>query len=403
MLRGHRLALGLLSLLGLSSIEAQAQYTYPYGAGYAGGGFGGFGGTVDGDIARGMGAFAAGAGTYNAQTAQANALNANTVMQINEYLYQSQLAANAREAQVLARRNAAINASQKAAVSSLDRARLNPTEADISSGAALNSILDQLSDPKILSGSTLRLANAKVPAKVIRDTPFRDATDAITITLSQLTDEKSWPAVLRDDKFDAERKAYIKAVADALEQDTEGDIPPATVRQVRQTISDLYKKVGETIPKTRQPDHLNAMNYLKGLAGFSRMLERSNVEQILSELEKIEDTSVGNLLAFMHSYNLRFGTAETVKQRAAYQTLYPTMVATRDKLIGKPEEAPVQAKGATPKAPGRAAQPAGGPGDIFHGIDPQYLHPSTPAAPARPGPATPAPVEAAPKPAGAPR
>ena len=48
------------------------------------------------------------------------------------------------------------------------------------------------------------------------------------------------------------------------------------------------------------------MNYLKGLAGLSRMLERPNVEAVLSELEKIENTTVGNLVAFMHSYNLRF-------------------------------------------------------------------------------------------------
>jgi hypothetical protein len=370
MLHGHRLILGVLVLAAFPLQRVVAQYNYPYGVGYAGGGFGGFSGTVDGDIARGMGAFAAGAGTYNYETAVANQINAQTIGGINQYLWLSQQEANRREHEILARRQAKVNAAQTTAQAIGTRIRDNPTEADIDSGAALNAILDQISNPKVMSGSNLRFANAKIDAKLIRDIPFRDGTDAITLTLSQLTDDKSWPAPLRDSKFDAERRAYIKAVADALEEDKNGDLSPASVARVRQTISALYRRVGQTIPITRQPDHLQAMNYLKGLAGFSKMLEKANVEQVLAELAKIDQTTVGNLIAFMHSYNLRFGAAETPASRNAYQKLYPIMVATREKLIGKPVDV-------APPATGTAAPPApGAPTDIFHGIDAKHLHPA---------------------------
>ena len=58
-----------------------------YGA-YGWGGWGGAGSTVAGSTAYGMGNFAAGAGAYNEQTAEARSMNANTAMQVNNYMYQ---------------------------------------------------------------------------------------------------------------------------------------------------------------------------------------------------------------------------------------------------------------------------------------------------------------------------
>src|SRR4051812_12435185 len=63
---------------------AHAQYYYP--AGYAG--WGGWGAhTAAGSAAYGMGNFAAGAGSYNVQTAQARSINSQTAMQMNDYMY----------------------------------------------------------------------------------------------------------------------------------------------------------------------------------------------------------------------------------------------------------------------------------------------------------------------------
>ena len=75
----------------------------------------------------------------------------------------------------------------------LARIRDNPTGEDIESGDALNTILDQLADPKMLHGSELRLANAPINAQTIRAIPFRDETDTYSIALDQLTNPNSWP------------------------------------------------------------------------------------------------------------------------------------------------------------------------------------------------------------------
>ena len=211
------------------------------------------------------------------------------------------------------------------------------------------------------------MANAPVEAKLIRRIPFRDYTDAVTIALDQLTDEKAWPLVLKDHAFDAERKAYIKAVDDALAQDKDGDLSSESIAKVRGAIAALNKRVAEVIPRDRQPDHLTATNYIRGLAGFSKMLEKANVDEVLGQLEKVENTTAGHLIAFMHTYNLRFAPSSTPSQRDAYRQLYAILAGTRNKLLGRPgEEPPAGARGDVP------------PTQIFQGIDDKHLHPTPP-------------------------
>ena len=379
MFRSIRLALLGLALVVSTGTSARSQFYYPNGYGSAGYGFGGWGSTVQGSVLRGMGAYAEGEGVYNYDTAQADSVNTDTAIRLNQYLYNSDLEARRRYHTHLANR---MNLDKSRYQAYQSRLRDNPTKEDIDSGAALNILLGQFTDPKVVSGSgsTLRMADAKIPAASIRQIPFRDETDAITISLDELTESKSWPAPLRDPSFDPEREAYQKAVDDALAEDKDGGTLKAeTVARVREAVSQLYRKVDATIPKTRQPDHLQAMNYLKGLAGLSKMLDRSNVDAVLAQLEKIENTTLGNLVAFMHSYNLRFAPATTPKQVAIYRDLYSTMTEQRDKIFGKPTG--TQADG--------SPTPVENPTALFHGFDPNHVY-GKPAGntPPPPAPAT---------------
>jgi hypothetical protein len=301
-------------------------------------------------------------------------VNEDTVVRFNQYMYNSMLESRRRYNREHARRLKMDDSQFQARMA---RIRDNPSKDDIDSGDALNVILDQMSDPKVMQGSTLRMANSSVSAQAIREIPFRDETDAITLSLDEMTDPKNWPMPLMAESFRPEREAYQKAVDEALEEDKEGSLKPETVARVRNSVAALYRKVEATIPKTQQPDHLQAMNYLKGLAGMSRMLERPNVDAVLGELEKVKDTTVGNLVAFMHSYNLRFAPATTTKQRAIYRELLPLMVESRDKIMGRPGE-----NNANQNASNAPSRPIENPTAIFHGLDATHLNP--PANPGKP-------------------
>ena len=78
----------LLAVVLIVSGSSARAVQYPGLWSYGWGGWGGAGSTVAGSTAYGMGNFAAGAGAYNEQTAQARSMNANTAMQVNNYMYQ---------------------------------------------------------------------------------------------------------------------------------------------------------------------------------------------------------------------------------------------------------------------------------------------------------------------------
>jgi hypothetical protein len=377
MLRGDRLTLAGVIALAILAGEARAQFGlgyYPGGyGGFGWGGWGGAGSTVQGSIAQGLGYYAMGAGMYNYDTAVADSINADTLMRWNQYWWLSQQEANRREYARMARRHATINAT---ADQIQDRLRYNPSRGDIDSGDALNAILDQITSPRIHS-SALRLATAPIKASSIRDIPFQDASEAATIVLSQLSGQKEgWPRRLREPDFDSVRQAYQDAVAKAMKEDEEGDISSRTLASVRSAVEGLRLAIQQKIPQ-KDPDYIPAENYLKTLAGVSRMLESPQVDKILAELGKIDRTSLGNLLGFMHSFNLRFGPATTPRSQAVYRELYPLMLSHRDRVLKEAGSEPVAAKDTNPP-----------PTDFFRGMKLEHV---TGQPPSPPGPNPPPP------------
>ena len=58
---------------------------------------------------------------------------------------------------------------------------------------------------------------------------------------------------------------------------------------------------------------------------------------------------MGNLLGFMHAYNLRFGPATTIKERNAYRQLYEAIDQTRDQILSEAKIDLNQRKSAQPQ------------------------------------------------------
>ena len=321
----------VLSLAALSG-PAHAQWGYggyPYG--YGGYGWGGWGGTAQGDIARGLGYFAIGAGIYNQETAIARSINVDTMIRWNQYVYLSQQEAT-RE--YFARRNAAIAKDKNAYVALMKRIQESPTAHDIENGDALNAALDQLSDPRIHS-SALRTADTPISAKWIRDIPFRHASEAVTFSLTQLKASAQWPAVLLEPRFASERAEFETLVDEIRKENMEsGQISPGNISKLRGIIGRLKDKLS-AMPLEDTAENQEALKFIKTVTALARLLEKPEIDEVLSELTKIEKTSIGNLLAFMHTFNLRFAPATTPRQRMIYNELYPILDQTRDRIISE--------------------------------------------------------------------
>src|SRR5207247_4182337 len=54
-----------------------------------------------------------------------------------------------------------------------------------------------------------------ISGKAIREIPFENASEAVTLCLDQLTGEEGWPPALQGETFALERQAYREAIARA--------------------------------------------------------------------------------------------------------------------------------------------------------------------------------------------
>jgi hypothetical protein len=324
MLRLTHIALALVLIFSLSGSYTHAQW------GYGWGGWGGWGASsLQGDVLHGAGVFAAGAGQYNYNTAVAANIDQQTWQSWNQYWFLSERQAaedyNRKKYGAIAKNKEAYNAIQK-------RVEENPTQQDVMDGDALNKVLEQLGDPRIAS-SSLKMASDPIDATLVRDIPFRYNSEAVTIVLSEFRAATKWPSVLESDRFADDKKTFEEVAAQARKEDAEGDISSATISRANALVNGLRAKL-EATPLPEARDQEIALNWLKAVTGLVRMLEKPNTREVLDQLRMVKTAPVAALIGFMHAFNLRFGVANTPRERYVYSQIWPILDTTRDRIMG---------------------------------------------------------------------
>ena len=115
-------------------------------------------------------------------------------------------------------------------------------------------------------------------------------------------------------------------------------------------------------PPADRDETIDAENYIKTLIDMARGLDQPQIEKVLAKLATVKRATVGSLVGFMHTFDLRFGPAITPEQRVGYAELYPMFVAVRDQISGAAgvkETSPPKAKKADRFLPGKALGPLG--------------------------------------------
>jgi hypothetical protein len=323
MLGYRRLSLGLVLLLFVTNRDARAQW------GHGGWGWGGWGASTPiGDIERGAAMYAAGAGMYNLNTAQANSINADTVMRFNNYVYQAALESaymyNSRKAANIQHNKQMYSARQR-------MLRDNPGPVDVANGNALNAAVDDLNNPKIGSAA-IRAAHLPVSASLIAEMPFVYASERISFMLDDLRKAVKWPEVFEDKRFVEDEKTFDALHERIRTEEGEGAVKPKTLRDAANFLENLRAKV-QAHPLADPLDQKDALEFVASCSALIGMLQKPDIQPALLDLRKLKDTTIGNLLGFMHAYNLRFGAATTPKQRQAFQRLWEILDHTRDEVL----------------------------------------------------------------------
>jgi hypothetical protein len=273
-----------------------------------------------------MGNFAAGAGAYNVQTAEARSMNAQTAMQWNNYMYQINQRNSANEVARLNQRQQKTNESIDA---TYKRLHDNPDPHDVRTGDALNVVLDELVNPKVYS-QVVQKATTPVDSKLVKNINFQHAANMVLISLEDVSARGVPDVLATSPNFETDRQTIRAIVAKGKkEASSSNQISPDTLRSFRAAVQAAKDKADAAFAQgSRQRDE--ADNFLKALLGLSKMLERPDVEQFLKGLDRYPATTLGHLITFMHSFNLRFGAAKTPEQEAAYDQIYPMLVQLRD-------------------------------------------------------------------------
>ena len=322
-------------LVAVSTAASEARAQYANMGGYGGGGFGGGGwggwggGTPGGSMARGLGMMYMGRGMYNEETAQARSINLDTAMRWNDAMYSAHKQASRDYA---ASRKKQRKNGDKAYSEIHDRLRNHPSDRDIIDGDALNALLEVLLHP---ANADSALRNIKTPLRhdLIANIPFEVASEGMTMCLDRMTMDGQWPQAVMGDEFRPEREGLNKAIKAALEEDKQGQIDRDTVQAVQAAIDRLRTKFESLVSHT-SPDYIPAHWSLKAMDGMTKMLYSPAMDKVLSELEDYQGTTLGDLLGFMHAFNLRFGEAKSYHQRLIYQKIYPMLAEQANGPLG---------------------------------------------------------------------
>jgi len=332
--RGLGVVLGLILGWGLTP-TADAQWYYP--GGYGGYGWGGWGADPASGYMAGLGSYARGQGVYEVQDAKAQAINLETMLKWNKALRARQREVRAEQDKEDAQRGADLNA--------------RATRQALEDGTTLNNLLAQIYDfdPGAVKSTRARTV---LGSNAIREIPFAWDTEAITICIDQMTGQGGLPASLTDARFLDERNALREAVEATIKEDAKGNVSPATKKRLLKAIEAFRARFVKTVPDfdTSYPD---AEQYFITLGSLTRLLHDQSMQKILAELGTTKEVPVGELIAFMHSYNLRFAPTTTDRQVEIYRGLAQLLTQVLNDVSVAPAPAPP-----TPDPDGKGLQSA---------------------------------------------
>ena len=321
-------AIGLATVLVNLPGVSEAQYGYP--GGYGRYGYRGFGGiNIANDPASGfmagLGSYARGQGVYEVENAKAQSINLDTMLKWNKSLRARQRELRAEQQKDDARKEAERQ----------DRV----ARYDLENGTTLNNLILQVLefDPAVTRSSK---AGAEVTPAVIREIPFEWDTEAITICIDQLTGKDSLPPVLADPRFLEPRNAMRAVIEAAIAEDKAGSVSPKTSRAASDSIDRFHDQFAKNVQEF-SPGYNDASDYFTTLAGLVRLLNDPSMKKILADLTDGKPRTLGDLIAFMNAFNLRFAPATSPRQVAIYEQLAPALASLRD-AVGS-GQAPPQA------------------------------------------------------------
>jgi hypothetical protein len=121
------------------------------------------------------------------------------------------------------------------------------------------------------------------------------------------------------------------AIEAAIKEDKAGSVSPRTAKAASDAIDRFHDQFVKNVQEF-SPGYNDAADYFTTLASLVRLLDDPSMKKILADLTDGRPRTLGNLVAFMNAFNLRFAPATSPRQVAIYEQLAPALATLRDSV-----------------------------------------------------------------------
>ena len=286
--------------------------------------------TPQGDYLRGVGYAALGLGQYNLLTAEAISINVDTEIRLTDYIRTiTRLDGIERQKKRIEKQKR----SAKILADIRERLENNPKLHDVQNGDALNALRQKLGS--YTNSETRGASDILLPADVVHRIPFKLAQTGFTISMPRiLHSEKGWPVEFQDHAFDNEKRAYDRAMSNALGQFVDVQMQAEAIQKVKLSISALEQELGRRKNTLDPKDFTDASNHLEELKKYTRMLQDTKVQEALVDLDSYSGTTIVDLVKFMNDHSLQFEVSDHPEERKAYREIYEALDNVKKYLQG---------------------------------------------------------------------
>jgi hypothetical protein len=203
----------------------------------------------------------------------------------------------------------------------LERARKDSPETDISSGKALNVLLNSIQK----SGQLNLGPNVVIDEDTLKSINVAGASAAGNAGMLKEVNKLTWPEVLQDSGYDDARKRLNKNLALAVSILKDGDpVPDNTVRDIRADYKTMSDKLNDDTSELSASQYIEARRFLNQLNQAVRALTDKNAVKYFNKTWAAKGKNVAELVANMSKEGLSFAAA-TPGDQAAYRALYLAM------------------------------------------------------------------------------
>jgi hypothetical protein len=202
----------------------------------------------------------------------------------------------------------------------LRRSKFNPNFTEITSGKALNDLLDEL---KMLEPRGVNIPEFPLDDDVLKQVNVTSVGRGGP-SAAMLKEDLKWPVALNHRDYKAERDRIEALVGELKKQALLGKVDPTDLKALKGAIDAMNNRLKESITEVPQSQYMDARRFINNLTDAYKTLERPDAKNFLDGTFAARGRTVPELIKNMAGLNF---AAAVPGNEAAYVALHRALAS----------------------------------------------------------------------------